>query len=220
MGRKSLAEQRRTQITEAFYRCIARDGLQNASIREIAKEAGVQTSILHHYFKDRDEMIEVLVKKIVDRIAAHYLSEIGRHKNPQTRFNKAIEFLFGADMINDEHAVFFYDCWSEAKRNEQVRESFVMLYSRFRKAIVNLLIETCPVSELSAAETQELATMIIAVQDGVSLQWDMDRKNVPLKRMAQLTRRLIKLYIDEKTRLKTKESSVPAAKNPQTFGAS
>ncbi len=202
MGRKSLKEQRRAQIIEAFSRCVAKSGLQRASIREIAKEAGVQTSIIHHYFKDRDDMIEEFVRNIAGEVFARYRSETRRHKNPQTRFNKAFEFLFGPDMINDEHATFFYDSWAEANRNRKVRESFVTLYSRFREAIMTLMVETGKSQGLTPAEIHELATVVIAIQDGISLQWDMDRENVALDRMARLTKRMIELYIEDKDRAK------------------
>ena len=197
MGRKSLATQRRAQIIQAFYRCITRNGLHNASTRRIAEEAGVQPSILHHYFKDRNEMIEELVKSTVDKIAARYTTEIERHKNPKTRFNRGIDFLFGPDMINDENFGFFYDCWAQAGRNEKVRESFTMLYRRFREAMINLLVETNKSAGLSSAQVKELATMIVAIQDGVSIQWDMDRRNVDLKKMSRMTKRLIELYVEE-----------------------
>lgn len=200
MGRKSLANERRAQIIDAFYRCVVRDGLQNASTRQIAQEAGVQPSILHHYFKDRAEMIEELVKRIVDQNTERYLAEINRHKDPAKRFNKAIEFLFGPDMIHDEQGALFYDCWAEAKRNERVRESFSMLYRKFRKAIVNLLIETNTSAGLSPAQIKELANMIIAFQDGVSLQWDMDPSNVSLKKASRLTKDLIELYVKDKAK--------------------
>lgn len=177
---------------------MSRDGLQNASTRSIAKEAGVQPSILHHYFKDRDEMIEELVKDIVDRITEKYLAEMGRYENPKTRFDKAVEFLFGPELINGEHSGLFYDCWAEAKRNDRVRESFAMLYKRFREAIIDLLAETNKSAGLSTAEVKELANMIIAIQDGVSVQWDMDPENVDLKKMARLTKRFVEAYLEEK----------------------
>jgi AcrR family transcriptional regulator len=204
MGRKSLAKERRAQITEAFYRCALRDGLQKASTRQIAKEAGVQLSTLHHYFKDRDEMVEELVKDLVNKTAARYLARISRYKNPATRFNRSIEFLFGPEMINDENAVFFYNCWAEAKRNKRVRKSLTMLYLRFRETIVDLLVETNKSSGLSAAEMKELACMVVAIQDGVSVQWDMDRANVSLKKISRLTNRVIDMYIEESKRIKNR----------------
>lgn len=197
MGRKSLAKERRAQIIDAFYRCIKTHGLHGASTRLIAEEAGVQPSILHHYFKDRDEMIEELVASVVESLSARYLAEIDRHKNPKTRFSKAIDFLFGPEMISDVDFAFFYDCWAEARRNEKVRHSFSKLYGRFRGAIMDLLIETNKSVRLSPAQVKELATMIVAIQDGVSIQWDMDRENVSLKKMSRMTKRLIELYLEE-----------------------
>ncbi|GAB4338349.1 MAG: TetR/AcrR family transcriptional regulator [Candidatus Abyssubacteria bacterium] len=204
VGRKSLAKERREQIIRALNRCIAKYGLQNTSIKKIAQEAGVQPGILHHYFKDRDEIIEELVNKIVDELTAEYLAEIGNHVDPETRFAKAVEFMFGPQMINTEYAGFFYDCWAEAKRNERIRDSFRMLYSRFRKAIVDLLLESGKSAGLSRAEIEELATMVIAIQDGVSLQWEMAPRQVPLPQMTRLTKRLIELYVEDKTRKRSK----------------
>jgi AcrR family transcriptional regulator len=197
MGRKSLAKERRAQIIDAFYRSIKKHGLHGASTRRIAEEAGVQPSILHHYFKDRDEMIEELVASIVENMSERYLAEIDRYKNPETRFNKAVNFLFGPEMISDDDFGFFYDCWAEARRNKRVRQSFTKLYHYFRSAIINLLARTNKSIGLSPAQVKELATMVVAMQDGVSIQWDMDRRNVNLKKMARLTKQLIELYTED-----------------------
>jgi AcrR family transcriptional regulator len=202
MGRKSLATERRAQILEAFHRCVMRDGLQGASTRMIAKEAGLQPSILHHYFKDRDEMVEELVNSVTERVSARYLAEINRHKDPEKRFAKGVAFLFGPQMISDEDFGFFYDFWAEARRNEKVRASFTKLYRRFRNIIIDLLVETNKSAGLSPAQIKELATMVVAIQDGVSIQLDMDRKNIQLKKMARLTKQIIELYISANSRAK------------------
>jgi AcrR family transcriptional regulator len=197
MGRKSLAKERRAQIIDAFYQCIKKYGLHGASTRRIAEEAGVQPSILHHYFKDRDEMIEELVSSIVESTSERYLAEMNRHKNPATKFTKTVDFLFGPEMMNDDEFVFFYDCWAEARQNEKVRQSFSKLYHSFRAGIIELLARTNKSVGMSPAQIRELATMVVSIQDGVSIQWDMDRKNVNLKKMSRMTKQLIELYVED-----------------------
>jgi AcrR family transcriptional regulator len=49
--------QRRRDIVFATWQVIARGGLANATMREIAKEAGYSNGILGHYFKDRAELL-------------------------------------------------------------------------------------------------------------------------------------------------------------------
>jgi AcrR family transcriptional regulator len=207
VGRKSLAKERRAQIVRALNRCVSKYGLQNTTIKKIAHEAGVQPGILHHYFKDRDEIVEEMVRTIVDEVSARYLEEIQRFHDPEKRFQKAIFFLFGTGMINDEYADFFSDCWAEAKRHPRIRESFKMLYARFRRGIIDLLAQSGKVSALSSKEIEDVAAMIIAIQDGVSLQWAVDPENVHLRRMATITEKMIELYLDDAVPARRKQTS-------------
>lgn len=50
-------EARREELVEATWRVIARTGMLGATMREIAREAGVSTGILAHYFADKDELL-------------------------------------------------------------------------------------------------------------------------------------------------------------------
>jgi hypothetical protein len=141
-----------------------------------------------------------MVEMIVNEVSAKYLEELQRHDDPEKRFEEGIDFLFNPVMINDEYASFFYDCWAEAKRNPRIRESFKMLYTRFRKAIIDLLAQNKGAAGLSSAKIQELADMIMAIQDGISLQWEMLPNGVSLKKAASMTKQMIRLYIREENR--------------------
>ena len=50
-------EQRRTELTDATARVIARSGLEAATMREIAAEAGWTTGALTHYFTDKHDLL-------------------------------------------------------------------------------------------------------------------------------------------------------------------
>ena len=86
MGRKSLADERRAIIIEAFYRCVVKQGFAQSSIRKVAGEAGVTPSTLHHYFKDRDEMIA----ETVDYFMNH-LFRVNKSKN--SSLTKYVDFM-------------------------------------------------------------------------------------------------------------------------------
>lgn len=65
MGRPSLAEKRKSEILDAFGRCVARFGLEGSSLEKIAEEAGMRRSILRHYIGNRDELVEALAEKVI-----------------------------------------------------------------------------------------------------------------------------------------------------------
>jgi len=49
--------ERREKIAEIAARVIARDGLEAATVRRIAAEVGFSTTIVTHYFADKDELL-------------------------------------------------------------------------------------------------------------------------------------------------------------------
>jgi AcrR family transcriptional regulator len=198
VGRKSLANERRAQIIEGLSRCISKHGLKRASIKRIAEEAGVLPSILHHYFKDRDEIIDELVRQVVDDLADRCAAQLRVHRNSKTRFDKGVEFLFGPPLLSAENIAFFNECWAEANRKPRVRASFTRLYRRFREVVLELLTETGKSRGLSPADANDLASLIIAIHDGVEQQWTFDPGSVSLKRMARLTKQIVDLYVKHK----------------------
>jgi AcrR family transcriptional regulator len=64
------AEARRTEIVEAVFRIIAVDGLERASLREVADEAGLAVGSVRHYFAGSDELLRFSFGAVVDRILA------------------------------------------------------------------------------------------------------------------------------------------------------
>lgn len=67
-------EARREELVEATWRVIARTGMLGATMREIAREAGVSTGILAHYFADKDELLGFALRlshrRVYERIHA------------------------------------------------------------------------------------------------------------------------------------------------------
>ena len=74
MPRQVNSADRRRDIARAVYRVVARGGLESASMREIAREAGCTTGALTHHFADRrallDHAVGLAVDESMDRLLA------------------------------------------------------------------------------------------------------------------------------------------------------
>ena len=68
MARPSLHNERKKTIMAAFTRCISKLGLEAASLDEIAKEAGMQRSLVRHFAGNRED----LVSQVADYIASEF----------------------------------------------------------------------------------------------------------------------------------------------------
>ncbi len=198
MGRKSIADERRTQVIQAFYRCVVREGAAGASIRKIATEAGVQPSTLHHYFTSRDEIIEEAVVYFTDLIFTGFREQM--EKEPRDRVSQGIEFIFSKGMINKDHTGFFLECCVAARHNNRIRATIADLFARFRRAIVEHLENEPGFSGLDRKRKELLASTIVAIHEGIELQWFADPDSISLDQALETTRGLIRYFIEKEGR--------------------
>jgi AcrR family transcriptional regulator len=59
---------RRIEVTKAAWRVIIRDGLDRTSIRAIAHELDLTTSVVTHYFRDKDALMSFILDTINDHL--------------------------------------------------------------------------------------------------------------------------------------------------------
>jgi AcrR family transcriptional regulator len=66
--RRRAARATSEELVEAAIRVIGRDGVAAATTRRIAEEAGVPLGTVHYWFDDKNELLENVVKEVVDRL--------------------------------------------------------------------------------------------------------------------------------------------------------
>ncbi len=59
---------RRHDLAEAVWRVVRRDGLDGASVRAVAREAGLSMGSLRHYFGTQSELLVFAMRLVIDRI--------------------------------------------------------------------------------------------------------------------------------------------------------
>ena len=66
--------ERRRELAEALWRLIMREGIEAASVRRVAAEAGWSTGSLRHYFEGQSDLLafamELVTQRVGERIAA------------------------------------------------------------------------------------------------------------------------------------------------------
>lgn len=63
--RREESERRRASILAAARRCFGRDGYAGATVALIAEEAGVSNGLLYQFFRNKDHLLEVVLKDVV-----------------------------------------------------------------------------------------------------------------------------------------------------------
>jgi AcrR family transcriptional regulator len=63
-------EAKKEQIAGATWRVVLRDGMKGATVRGIAKEAGMSLGALRHYFSTQDELLAYAMQLVRERATA------------------------------------------------------------------------------------------------------------------------------------------------------
>ena len=103
MPRPSLKKERRTEILDAYGRCIARYGVEGATLEKTAMEAGLARALIRHNVGNKDEMFESFVNRFLDN--AYQFADAFFESLPQDeRLATMIDSLFDPDYA-DAHDV-------------------------------------------------------------------------------------------------------------------
>jgi AcrR family transcriptional regulator len=60
-------EARRAEVVAALWRVVSRDGLEAVTVRSVAAETGMSTSVVSHYFAGKDELLRLAFRLVLDR---------------------------------------------------------------------------------------------------------------------------------------------------------
>ena len=110
---------------------VGQKGLNDATIAEIAKSAGVADAVIYQYFKGKED----LVFSIPLARAEDYYSQLGEHlqgiRDAENRLSKIIWYhLRYSDINPDFTKIFYYDCLSSKDFYSHPGHSFVRKYAQ------------------------------------------------------------------------------------------
>lgn len=167
-------------------RVILREGMQGATVREIAKEAGYSNGVLAHYFENKQQIL-VMAHEAAFGEARRRIAEVTTNQRSVDGFRAA---LHEALPLGDEqrHLEAFVDVsfWAEAIRDPQLREvrnrSHLDSIARWEARIALMRAEGYVTWEKS---DRHIAEDVMLLVDGFSIQALLHPEVVTKERMLE-----------------------------------
>jgi AcrR family transcriptional regulator len=182
---------RRDEILSATWRVIARDGIDGATIRAIAKEASCSRGILGHYFHDKEDILG----------SALLLS----HRRVGVRMTAAAEGLSGLqalravmlealplDARRDLEAQIEISFWGRALGNTALSELQHSEFDRLWSRLHGLLRQAADLGQLHSDCDLDLATHeLVVLIDGLSAERVLYPGRVSPRRQTRMLDRVL-----------------------------
>ncbi len=169
-------DQRRLLIAEAALRVIRQMGMKGASVRNIAREAGLSLGALRHYFSNQDELIDFSMKLVKQRATAR-INELIQLDMPLVQ--KVIAILLEL-LPTDDNKLAEMEVWFAFTAHYQGNGTVFDAYHDGILDLIERLVASLQEARLlcpgldSSMETERLYAFI----DGLALHALLDPKRV------------------------------------------
>src|SRR3954470_23718277 len=153
-------EQRRAQLTDAAARLIARSGLESATMREVAAEAGWTTGALTHYFADKRSLLLATFQASL----THRRSLRPPHTaSAAARVRSSLEGALPLDEGRRRHWLLTLTFCTQANADPVLARVQQDAYREFRGHVAELLVSA---EFAKNGDAHPLAEQLIAAADG------------------------------------------------------
>ncbi len=189
MPRTVDADQRRTEFTDAAARIIARSGVEAATMREVAAEAGWTTGAVTHYFADKREL---LLATLQDSLTNRRAQRPGPGEaTAEERLRASLEGALALDADRRRHWLVTLAFATQAAADAELARVQRAAYREFRRHIEGL-VEEAGLADRGAGRV--LAEQLISAADGIAIQALFDpRAWTPARQTATLHELYVKV---------------------------
>lgn len=181
-------DQRRRELLEATAAVIAAEGIQAATVRRIAQQAGCTTGLVTHYFAEKDDLIIGALRHVHAAAADRMKMVVHGHQAGGMGALRAVllEALPLTSVGQLEWRVwlsFWGVAWSSAPLSAEHRER----YAPWRRLIHNLLRQAARLGQVTPdLNLPEATDRLLALIDGLGLQATYEPRRLTNRRVAAI----------------------------------
>ena len=177
------------RILDAACDLIAEDGIDEVRIARVAQRAGASTSLVHHYFSTREELLEQALIHSFERSGDERFGD-----EPEPSKGTAVKGLalairesLPAPGEQEREWVLWVELWLRAVREPDLRPVANRLYERYRTWIAAVLQAGVDSGEFDAGlDVDSTADVAMALLDGAGVRAMLDDPGMDVKAARRL----------------------------------
>ncbi len=196
------APEARSRILEAACDLIAAEGIDEVRIARVATKAGASTSLVHHYFSTREELLEEALLHSFEQVGdERFGDERPEHTdgNATEALARAIRECLPLPGTQERGWVLWVELWLRAVRDPELRPIANQLYRRYRDWMAGVIRSGIESGEFrTGADAEALADEAMALLDGAGVRALIGDPGMDIERARALVARALaaELHLD------------------------
>jgi AcrR family transcriptional regulator len=176
----STAGNTRQVILQTANRLMMDQGINNTSLNDIAREAGISKGTLHYYYPSKDDLIYDIAQQHFSVVKSSVL-RWNENVRGQTSFAEILRVVLSSFLEADtRNKLHLYLLQEAVVNNEHIRQRFQESYQEWRTLLKEELDLQSEVLGFNESETRALSFIIVAIIDGLLIQRIVGGDIIPL----------------------------------------
>ncbi|MGI9285733.1 MAG: TetR/AcrR family transcriptional regulator [Pseudomonadales bacterium] len=176
MGRPSVTEKRAEEILDAFEVCVAKYGVEGATLEKIAEHAGLARALIRHHIGNRDELLQALLERFLTR-SKRETQALFALLPVKGRAKALITHLFDSSFSDTQFALVTAALIAAAPNHEKLKPRLRTWVVEFTESVAREIQHSYP--DADATDTFDVAAGIVGIYFNVE-------SFMPLGRMGKL----------------------------------
>jgi transcriptional repressor BetI len=168
-----MEEIRRRQLIQATIASIHDVGFSDSSVSRIAAKAGVSAGIVHHYFEDKDELLEATLRQLGANLSASVVRRLRAARSPIHRLMAVVDGNLGPELFTPAAVSAWLAFWSQVPTSPRLARIQKIIIERLHSNLVHALRAFLPGNEVQAT-AHDLACLI----DGIWLRAGLNAREL------------------------------------------
>lgn len=170
-------------IVQGALRCLARDGYSATSVSRIAEEAGVQKRMVLYYFETREQLFDVVVRRIGDQMLAQVEEAIEGLDDPADVVSAGFDRIWARVTGDRALLVAYFGLVAESVTDPHLRRTVGYMNEGYRQLIHRLIEDARGRGRDLVMDEESLTVLVIAAIQGLTLDF-LERGETPALRKA------------------------------------
>ena len=171
--------ERKQQLVQAAIECLAEGGMAGFTVERICEKAGISRGLISHHFDGKDALLLAAYDAMTVFLSDLAASGLGKPgSEPAATLRDTIEANFSTDLTDQPTLKAWLAVWGEVAGNDKLRALHRKRYDAYR-ANLTAAITAVAQERGRTVDAGQLATMFIALIDGLWLEWCLDPVVLP-----------------------------------------
>ena len=195
---KRVRRDRTEEILEAATKLLSEYGFQGTTLALVADAVGLTEPGVLHYFPSKVHLLQGVLEYHEQKDVETYLETIKTEKKSAAELLKLLENLVAENEKIPGLIQLFTVLVSESIRSDHPsHDYFVKRYRSGREMYVTQFFKLLKTEIRPDVDLNELTILIMAVMDGLQIQWLLDPKKVDMVKTFKLFSNIIVDYLKE-----------------------